>query len=100
MNTIIGALSNVFEYISENLFNLFKNKKNANDLLTDISIIKEMRIGICNLSKNNILTFFKNKMYAAIHFTIEMNGEQIGVIFQYGHFNYNEKDKSIVFTYK
>ena len=102
---------NASESISDCLINLFKNKKNANDLLTDISIIKKMRIGISYLSKDNKPTWLNDIFgseftHAAIHFTIEMNGNQSGVLVQYGQYKYIEKDnygktiKNIGFPYK
>ena len=88
------------------LFRIF-----INDLLTDISIIKKMRIGISYLSKDNKPTWLNDIFgseftHAAIHFTIEMNGNQSGVLVQYGQYKYIEKDnygktiKNIGFPYK
>ena len=112
MSKVLRILNNFSGSLSENLINLFRNKKDANELLSSTAIIKKMRIGISYLSednKSNYLTeiFGSEFTHSAIQFVIEMPGNKTtGVLVQYGRYEYIKKDKygkeinNIGFPYK
>jgi len=93
------ALNNASKSSSESLINLFKGKKNADELLSDTSIIKGMRIGISYLTDDNQPTFlngmFGNEFtHTSVYFKLELpQNKQTGVLVQYGKYEYIDKNK-------
>lgn len=99
MQKITQALKNASQSSSESLLNLFKGKRNANELLKSISIIKGMKIGISFLSEDNKPTVLNNIFgseftHTSVYFKLELPGnKKTGAIIQYGKYEYINKDK-------